>query len=59
MWGAVRDWRFYADLPTTGWGGGLSDFVVVPEYCVIKVPDNVPLDVAGEFPALILEGPNA
>jgi hypothetical protein len=23
--------------------------VVVPEYCVIKVPDNVPLDVAGEF----------
>lgn len=31
-----------------GWGGGLSDFVVVPEYCVIKVPDNVPLDVAGE-----------
>jgi len=30
----------------SGWGGGLSDFVVVPEYCVIKVPDNVPLDVA-------------
>jgi hypothetical protein len=24
--------------------------VVVPEYCVIKVPDNVPLDVAGELP---------
>jgi hypothetical protein len=23
--------------------------VVVPEYCVIKVPDNVPLDVAGEL----------
>jgi threonine dehydrogenase-like Zn-dependent dehydrogenase len=22
--------------------------VVVPEYCVIKVPDNVPLDVAGK-----------
>jgi threonine dehydrogenase-like Zn-dependent dehydrogenase len=26
----------------------LSDFVVVPEYCVVKIPDNVPLDVAGE-----------
>jgi threonine dehydrogenase-like Zn-dependent dehydrogenase len=27
----------------------LSDFVVVPEYCVVKIPDNVPLDVAGEL----------
>ena len=26
----------------------MSDFVVVPEYCVVKIPDNVPLDVAGE-----------
>lgn len=22
--------------------------MVVPEYCVVKIPDNVPLDVAGE-----------
>lgn len=27
----------------------MSDFVVVPEYCVVKIPDNVPLDVAGEL----------
>ena len=26
----------------------MSDFVVVPEYCVVKIPDNVPLDVAGK-----------
>jgi len=41
-----------------GWGGGLSDFVVVPEYCVIKVPDNVPLDVAGECPGRSSEESN-
>lgn len=23
--------------------------MVVPEYCVVKIPDNVPLDVAGEL----------
>jgi len=27
----------------------LSEFVVVPEYCIVKIPDNVPLDVAGEL----------
>ncbi|KAK6428017.1 hypothetical protein LTR95_015845, partial [Oleoguttula sp. CCFEE 5521] len=30
----------------SGWGGGLSEHVVLPEYCVIPIPDNVPLDVA-------------
>lgn len=33
----------------SGWGGGLADHIVVPEYTVFKVPDNVPLDVAGEW----------
>jgi threonine dehydrogenase-like Zn-dependent dehydrogenase len=27
----------------------LSEFVVVPEYCIVKIPDNVPLDVAGKM----------
>ncbi|WPH04114.1 Hypothetical protein R9X50_00699900 [Acrodontium crateriforme] len=30
----------------SGWGGGLSEHLVVPEYAIVKVPDNVPLDVA-------------
>ncbi|KAK5116376.1 hypothetical protein LTR62_007923 [Meristemomyces frigidus] len=29
-----------------GWGGGLSDHLVVPEYAVYNLPDNVGLDVA-------------
>ncbi|KAK0333105.1 hypothetical protein LTR91_011939 [Friedmanniomyces endolithicus] len=29
-----------------GWGGGLSDHLVVPEYAVVKIPDNIGLDVA-------------
>lgn len=32
----------------TGWGGGLSEHVVVPEYAVYNLPDNVGLDVAGK-----------
>lgn len=32
-----------------GWGGGMSDHVVVPEYAVYKVPDNVSLEVAGKL----------
>ena len=32
----------------SGWGGGLADHIVVPEYAVYHVPDNVGLDVAGE-----------
>lgn len=32
----------------SGWGGGLADHIVVPEYAVYKVPDNVGLDVAGK-----------
>lgn len=31
----------------SGWGGGLSEHIVVPEYAVYKLPDNVPMDVAG------------
>lgn len=32
----------------SGWGGGLSEHLVVPEYTLYNCPDNVPLDVAGE-----------
>jgi len=30
----------------SGWGGGLSEHVVVPESAVIPIPDNVSLEVA-------------
>ncbi|TKA32708.1 hypothetical protein B0A50_00933 [Salinomyces thailandicus] len=30
----------------SGWGGGLAEHIVVPEYAVFKIPENVPLDVA-------------
>ncbi|EMC96855.1 hypothetical protein BAUCODRAFT_90175 [Baudoinia panamericana UAMH 10762] len=30
----------------SGWGGGLSEHIVVPEYAVFHIPDNVGLDVA-------------
>lgn len=33
----------------SGWGGGLSEHLVVPEYTLYNCPDNVPLDVAGEW----------
>ena len=32
----------------SGWGGGLSEHIVVPEYAVYSVPDNVGLDTAGK-----------
>ena len=34
----------------SGWGGGLSEHIVVPEYAVYPLPDNVPMDVAGKSP---------
>ena len=33
----------------SGWGGGLSEHVVVPRKSVYKVPEHIPMDVAGEF----------
>ncbi|KAI5270166.1 GroES-like protein [Aureobasidium subglaciale] len=30
----------------SGWGGGLAEHIVVPEYCVVPVPDNVSLEIA-------------
>lgn len=30
----------------SGWGGGLSEYVVAPEASIYKVPDNVSLEVA-------------
>lgn len=32
----------------SGWGGGLSEHVVVPEYAVYQLPDNVPLEIGGK-----------
>lgn len=32
----------------SGWGGGLSERIVVPEYTLYHCPDNVGLDIAGE-----------
>lgn len=32
-----------------GWGGGLSEHVVVPRKAVYEVPDNVSLEVAGKY----------
>ena len=31
-----------------GWGGGLSEHVVVPRNAVYEIPENVSLEVAGE-----------
>lgn len=31
-----------------GWGGGLSEHVVVPRKAVYEIPDKVSLEVAGE-----------
>ena len=34
----------------SGWGGGLSERVVLPRKAVYKVPESVSLDVAGKSP---------
>ena len=31
-----------------GWGGGLSEHVVVPRNAVYEIPENVSLEIAGE-----------
>lgn len=31
-----------------GWGGGLSEHVVVPRNAVYEIPENVSLEVAGK-----------
>ncbi|KIN03268.1 hypothetical protein OIDMADRAFT_120325 [Oidiodendron maius Zn] len=30
----------------SGWGGGLSEYIVVPSYSVFKIPDSISLEVA-------------
>lgn len=42
-------------LTCPGWGGGLSEHVVVPEYAVVPIPDNVGLDIAGKIKLQIVE----
>ena len=41
----LMSWRLLVanDDARPGWGGGLSEHVVAPEYAVYKLPDNVPL----------------
>ena len=34
---------------SSGWGGGLSEHVVVPWTSLYKLPDNVPLEVGGKW----------
>lgn len=31
----------------SGWGGGLSEHVVVPRYAVYVIPDSMSLEIAG------------
>lgn len=31
-----------------GWGGGLSEHVVIPRKAVYEIPSNVSMEVAGE-----------
>ncbi|KAF4626719.1 hypothetical protein G7Y89_g11438 [Cudoniella acicularis] len=40
----IYDGTCYAWL--SGWGGGLSDAVVVPANYALPLPDNIPLDIA-------------
>lgn len=39
----------------SGWGGGLSDHVVVPAESVFAIPDNIPLDVGGKMAGFCVE----
>ena len=32
----------------SGWGGGLSEHVVIPRKAVFKIPDSMSMEVAGE-----------
>lgn len=31
-----------------GWGGGVSEHVVVPRYAVYHIPENISLEVGGK-----------
>ena len=44
--GAINCCELNGFVGLSGWGGGLSDHIVVPEYTLYKLPDNVPLDIA-------------
>lgn len=51
-WGeAVRvlsSHRIYTKEIFVGWGGGLSEHVVVPRKAVFEIPDSVSMDIAGK-----------
>lgn len=40
-----------------GWGGGLSEFMVVPRESVHQIPDSMSLEAAGETPRFHPEAP--
>ena len=40
--------QFRFQLSLVGWGGGLSEHVVVPRNAVYEIPENVSLEVAGK-----------
>ena len=33
----------------SGWGGGLSEHVVIPRQAVFELPENVSLEIAGKY----------
>lgn len=37
-----------------GWGGGLSEHVVIPRTAVFEVPDHISMEVAGKVVQLLL-----
>ena len=43
-------YRLPSQTHIVGWGGGLSEHVVVPRKAVYEIPDNVSLEVAGKSP---------
>lgn len=37
---------------SSGWGGGLSEYIVVKDSMLYHLPDNVSFELGGKIPAL-------
>ena len=44
----------YGFVGLSGWGGGLSEYVVVPRKAVFTIPDLMSLEVAGQLTLILL-----
>lgn len=53
-----NDLRISTNLPI-GWGGGLSEYLTVPQKAVYQVPDSIPMDIAGKALSPSLGSANA